>query len=152
MRAVACSERYGLPRPISVQNVLNLLQQEEYRSMEEICRQEEIGYIGYSPLAMGMLSGKYSGKALPRGSRFDLFERYRREYLTEDYTARVETLEAIARERRMTLAELALSWALTRRAVACVLTSVSSVQQLRDVARVAEIAAGQPDGSLELGR
>ena len=144
MRAVACSERDRLPRPIAVQNVLNLLQQDEYRAVEETCRQEGIGFVAYSPLAMGLLSGKYRGQALPEGSRFERYERYRPQYLTERRMAQVEALAALASRHGVTLAELAFWWALTRDAVAVVLTSVSAVAQLDLALRACELALRRP--------
>ncbi|HZQ61814.1 MAG TPA: aldo/keto reductase, partial [Casimicrobiaceae bacterium] len=149
MRAVACSERRGLPRPVSVQNVLNWLEQEEYNAVEEVCREERIGFIGFSPLAMGLLSGKYDA-GIPRGSRFDRFERYRRHYLTPDAQAGVQPLARVTRERGVAMAELALAWAMTRRSVTAVLTSVSRIEQLQAARRAADLALAEP--ALDIAR
>jgi aryl-alcohol dehydrogenase-like predicted oxidoreductase len=140
MRAVACSERFGLPRPISVQNALNLLQQDEYRHVEETCRHEGIGFIAYSPLAMGLLTGKYRGQGIPEGSRFRLYDRYRNAYLRHEWADKVEELARAADSLGVTLAELAFWWTLTRSAVAVVLTSVSSVAQFDAAMRASQLA------------
>ena len=145
MRAVACSERYDLPRPTSVQNVLNVLQQDEYRQVEETCRQEGIGFIAYSPLAMGLLSGKYRGQSLPQGSRFQRYDRYRDQYLREEWMGKVDNLAQVAESRGITLAQLAFWWTLTRRSVAVVLTSVSSVTQFDAVMCATDMAEAETD-------
>ena len=147
MRAIACSERYDLPRPVSVQNVLNWLEQDEYAAVEEVCREEGLGYIAYSPLAMGLLSGKYGGD-IPVGSRFGLYERYRAQYLNEWMTTCVAAFTALAKKRGVSTVRLALAWALTRSAAAVVLTSASRVDQLRDLAAAVELAQAEPDLAL----
>jgi len=141
MRAIACSERYGLPRPIGVQNVLNIIQSKEYGALEEICIQEHVGYIGYSPLAMGLLSGKYQGGRLPTGSRFSIFPRYRAQYLSDLNKQRVQQIKTVADEHGVALPELAYWWALSRPAVACVLISVSKVQQLGSVLHAVKLSS-----------
>jgi aryl-alcohol dehydrogenase-like predicted oxidoreductase len=147
MRAVACSEVRGLPRPVCVQNVLNWLQQDEYENLQEICREEQIAYIGYSPLAMGLLTGKYVDK-LPSGSRFELYDRYRTQYLSDRMTNRVGAFATFARERSVSMAQLALAWALTRPHVTCVLTSASRVEQLRDLGCAIQLARAEPNLTL----
>jgi len=149
MRAIACSERYDLPRPISVQNVLNLLQQDDYRQVEETCRNEGIGFVAYSPLAMGLLTGKYRGQTLPEGSRFKLYERYRTAYLRAEWMEKVEQLGRAADELGVTCAELALWWTLTRSAVAVVLTSVSSPAQLDTIVQACTLAEAPPPFELD---
>jgi aryl-alcohol dehydrogenase-like predicted oxidoreductase len=144
MRSIACSERFGLPRPVSTQNVLNLIEQAEYLALEETCREEGVGFIGYSPLAMGMLTGKYDGRTLPPGSRFESSLRYRNRYLTADNLSKVQAASELARTHGVSPAELALWWALTRPSVAVVLTSASRVDHLDVAVRSSALAAERP--------
>jgi len=145
MRAVATSDRDRLPRPISVQNVLNLVEPEEYERLREICVEEGIGYIAYSPLAMGLLTGKYTRTEPAEDSRFARWSRYRERYLKPSNQAAVETLTELARRQQVSLPELAFWWALTRPAVGVVLTGASSPAQLEVARRGAELAsAGEP--------
>ncbi len=150
MRAIFASEKNGLPRPVSAQNVLNLLQADDYRALEETCVNEQIAYIGYSPLAMGLLSGKYKGDAAPAGSRFALYDRYRKMYLNEKNLSMVNDFKATARRLGMSIAELAYCWCLTRPAASVVLTSVSSVEQLQLGRRASELAMKNPVLDLNL--
>lgn len=147
MRAVATSERSGLPRPVSVQNVLNMLEFEDYQRLEEVCTEEGIGYIAYSPLAMGLLSGKYRGADLPEGSRFARWSRYRDRYLSGTNLSALEALGTVARRHDVSLPELAYWWCLTRPAVAVVLTSASTPAQLAVALRAMQLAgqATAPD-------
>lgn len=140
MRAVGTGEKLGLPRPVSVQNVLNLLEFEDYRRLEEVCSEEGIGYIAYSPLAMGLLSGKYQGTDLPEGSRFARWSRYRDRYLNGTNLSALDALDAAAQRHGVSLPELAYWWCLTRPAVSVVLTSASKPEQLALVSRALQLA------------
>jgi aryl-alcohol dehydrogenase-like predicted oxidoreductase len=150
MRAVACSERNDLTRPISVQNVLNFLQADHYQALEECCLQEGIGYVAYSPLAMGLLTGKYRGHTLPEGTRFELFKRYRDMYLNDAKLAVVDHVAREAEKRNVSVGELSLWWCLTRPAVSTVLTTVSKVEQLSLAVRAVELAEKDPDLQIDL--
>jgi aryl-alcohol dehydrogenase-like predicted oxidoreductase len=151
MRMIAASERHGLPRPVGVQNVLSLLEPEGLADVAEVCREERLGFIGYSPLAMGLLSGKYRGSDLPAGSRFARYPRYRQRYATDTNHAIVERLEAAAQRRGIPLAELAFAWALTRPEVSTILTSVSRPDQLALARHAAARAAAHPQDDLDEG-
>ena len=75
-RFVTAAEATGLPRMVSVQNHYNLLHREFERGLQEVCVEEDVGLLAFSPLAMGVLSGKYSGDRLPAESRLAKFPRY----------------------------------------------------------------------------
>ena len=89
------------------------------------------GYVGFSPLAQGLLSNRYL-HGIPAGSRM-----HRREHLTEDQLtpellAKLRRLDAVAKERGESLAAMALAWAIRRRGVTSVIVGTSSVAQLED--------------------
>src|SRR5215813_6616100 len=63
--AAACAQA----RPVCVQNAYNLLQRRVEYGLAEACEQEEVGFIAYSPLAMGVLTGKYCGGHRPDRAR-----------------------------------------------------------------------------------
>ena len=129
-RMVAASERLSLPRPVSAQNLLNLLQRNFERGLAEVCREERIGFIAYSPLAMGLLSGKYSGGALPAGSRLQEYERYRRAYGDPGLVEAADRYVALAREFALEPAVMALAWVRSRPGVTCMISSCSRMEQL----------------------
>jgi L-glyceraldehyde 3-phosphate reductase len=95
--------------------------------------EEGVGCIAFSPLAQGMLTGKYLG-GIPEGSRASQGKSLSPDLLTEDTLAHVRTLDGIARERGQTLAQMALAWALRDPRVTSVLIGASSVSQLEDSA------------------
>ena len=75
---VRAAESEGLPRIVSIQNPYNFLNRQFEVGLSEIAIREDIGLLAYSPLAMGILSGKYLGGARPEGSRLALFDRFTR--------------------------------------------------------------------------
>ncbi|MGY1711785.1 L-glyceraldehyde 3-phosphate reductase [Geodermatophilus sp. SYSU D00758] len=102
------------------------------------------GCIAFSPLAQGMLTGKYLD-GIPEGSRASQDKSLSPELLSEQNLAHVRALAGIARERGQELAQLALVWALRDPRVTSVLIGASSVRQLEQ--NVA--ALGAPDLSEE---
>jgi aryl-alcohol dehydrogenase-like predicted oxidoreductase len=146
MRLIAAAERSGRPKPVCVQNELSLVRPGARSAVEEVCLKEKLGFIGFSPLAMGLLSGKYLAGNLPAGSRFERYERYRNAYFNPAGLAKAERMAERARAAGISLATAAYWWALTRPAVSAILTSVSNPQQFADAVRAAGLSAsGRPD-------
>ncbi len=90
-----------------------------------------VGCIAFSPLAQGMLTGKYL-KGIPEGSRAAQGKSLDPSLLSEDTLRRIRALDRIARARGQSLAQMALAWALRDRRVTSVLVGASSVEQLDD--------------------
>lgn len=89
------------------------------------------GMIAFSPLAQGLLTGKYLG-GIPDGSRAALDGSFRRSFLTPEVLEHIRALDAIARRRGQTLAQMAIAWVLRDRRVTSALVGASSVSQLAD--------------------
>src|SRR5690606_22908460 len=95
-----------------------------------LCIDQGIGIINYSPLAQGLLSGKYrKGQEPPEGSRFARYEHMRR-MLTDDVLDRVERLAKYAEERGYTVAQLAIAWLLAKPGVTSPILGATSIEQL----------------------
>ena len=107
MECLRLAEKHGLPRVVSVQNPYNLLNRAYDFGMSEISCLEKVGLLAYSPLAMGVLSGKYENGARPKGSRMDLFGDYFTKYISDDVMAVVNQYVAIARKYTLDPAVLA---------------------------------------------
>ena len=90
-----------------------------------------VGCIAFSPLAQGMLTSKYL-KGIPEGSRASQGKSLSPELLTEDSLKHVRALNAMAKKRGQTLAQMALAWLLKDSRVTSVLVGASSVEQLDD--------------------
>jgi L-glyceraldehyde 3-phosphate reductase len=87
------------------------------------------GCIAFSPLAQGMLTGKYL-EGIPEGSRAAQDKSLSSDLLTDEARGHIRALNEIAQQRGQSLAQLALSWALRDRRVTTVLIGASSVDQL----------------------
>ncbi|GIX31753.1 MAG: aldo/keto reductase [Porticoccaceae bacterium] len=131
MRYLAAAERLNLPRLASVQNGLNLLNRRLESGLAEVAVREEVGVVGYSPLAGGVLSGKYGAgvTSLP-GSRSSHSPEFARR-LRPRVRAAVAAYGALAARHGLSLAELALAFARSRPYVASVLVAGSTAAQLR---------------------
>jgi L-glyceraldehyde 3-phosphate reductase len=99
------------------------------RSLLDVLDDAGVGAIVFSPLAQGMLTDKYLD-GVPRDSRAARGGSLRPEFLTEENLGHVRALDAIARDRGQSLAQMAIAWALRDRRVTSVLLGASSVAQL----------------------
>jgi aryl-alcohol dehydrogenase-like predicted oxidoreductase len=132
-RALAASDRHGLPRYEWVQNEYNLLAREDEDGLLDVVREHNLGYTPYSPLAGGLLSGRYQRDAAPAAeSRMALAAAAMRPL--DDHTwAGLESLTAHARRRGVGIAALALAWAMNRPEVTAVLVAPRSATQFAAV-------------------
>ena len=112
LKALYTSERLGLESFVSMQNHYNLLYREEEREMIPLCKEQGIALIPWSPLARGFLTGKYKRGEDPKTSRYEgdkyLAERY---FRSEDFEI-VDTVLAVAKEKNVSPAQVALAWLL----------------------------------------
>jgi len=99
-----------------------------------------IGMIVFSPLAQGLLTGRYLSGKVPERSRATHGQRLNAENITATYLARARALDEIAQQRGQSLAQLALAWLLRDARVTSALIGASGVAQLED--NVAALAAG----------
>jgi len=91
-----------------------------------------VGFIGFSPLAQGMLSDKYLN-GIPENSRAALSHGFlKKEQITEELLNRIKKLNTIALERGQTLAQMALAWCFHQQHVTSLIIGTSSVKQLQD--------------------
>ncbi len=91
-----------------------------------------VGMIVFSPLAQGLLTGRYLSGEVPAGSRAATSRFLSAEQISDTYLSRARALNAIAEERGQSLAQLALSWVLRDQRVTSALIGASSVAQLED--------------------
>lgn len=132
--AIAIAERHHLHKPVTEQSQYNLLERRrvdvEYRRLVA-----ETGYGNtiWSPLASGLLSGKYRD-GIPDGSRGDLagYEWLRERLGDAEAIARVERLRPIADRLGCTMAQLAIAWCARNPSVSSVITGASRVQQVQE--------------------
>lgn len=130
MKYQQLADKHGLPRMISIQNEYNLLDRKFDTDLAEVCHHETVGLLAYSPLAAGLLTGKYLGGARPAGTRgtinTDLGGRFGG-YEEPAVRAYVE----LARKNDLDPAAMALAFCLTRPFMASVIIGATTMDQLK---------------------
>ncbi|MCH3881535.1 MULTISPECIES: NADP(H)-dependent aldo-keto reductase [Tenacibaculum] len=110
MKYMHTSEQHKLPRMSTIQNSYSLIHRGYEVGMSEVSMRENIGLLVYSPLAQGVLSGKYLDGNLPEGARGTLFPRFIARYMTEGSLKAVVEYQKIAKKHGITLTELSLAF------------------------------------------
>jgi aryl-alcohol dehydrogenase-like predicted oxidoreductase len=131
MQWLRAAEQGIAPRLASIQNPYNLLNRSFESGLAEMAIREDVGLLAYSPLAFGMLSGKYLGGVQPEGARLSLFERFSR-YSNPQGIAATEAYAALAREHGLTPAQLALAFINRQRFVTSNLVGATRLDQLSE--------------------
>jgi len=147
--ACRIAELRGAYKPVSNQPQYNLLRRGIEKEVLPVSRREGLGQVVFSPLAQGVLTGKYGSGDLPGDSRAadDFRNQFMGDFLRPENLAKVEALRPLASELGYSLAQLALAWCLRQPNVASVIVGATRVAQLEDNAKSsglripAEIAA-----------
>jgi aryl-alcohol dehydrogenase-like predicted oxidoreductase len=134
--------RPGSPRAASVQNPYNLLNRSYEVGMAEISLRENVPLLAYSPLAFGVLTGKYRHSQKPEGARLTLFERFQR-YSKPKAAEAVERYAAIAQAAGLSLATLSLAFVNQRAFVAANIIGATTMAQLRENIASADVVLGE---------
>ncbi|MGV8844627.1 MAG: NADP(H)-dependent aldo-keto reductase [Pseudomonas sp.] len=129
MRYLQLADSLGLSRMISIQNPYNLLNRTFEVGLAEIALREDCGLLAYSPLAFGMLCGKYAGGARPVNARLSLFNRFTR-YTNPQAEAACAEYVALAREHGLDPAQMALAFVSSRPFVTSTIIGATSLEQL----------------------
>ena len=141
--AEACeiADDANVPRPISNQPVYNLLARRIEAEVIPVSLEYGLDQIVFSPLAQGVLTGKYSGGNVPPGSRAAGQDRSMLEhYLKRDNLERVDRLAEIARSGGITVAQLALAWTLHQEGVASAIFGATTPDQVDENIGAADVA------------
>ncbi|MDX3927274.1 MAG: aldo/keto reductase [Shinella sp.] len=132
------SEERGLPRVASLQNEYSLLCRYFDLDLAELSHHEDVGLLAYSPLAAGLLTGKYLGGARPEGSRLtkngDLGGRYQ-----PHQEPAVAAYVALARDHGFDPAQMALAFCLTRPFMTSVIIGATTMEQLKTAVDAADV-------------
>jgi aryl-alcohol dehydrogenase-like predicted oxidoreductase len=139
--ACRIADERGAYRPISNQPQYSILYRRIERAVIPVCERDGVGQIVWSPLAQGVLTGKYAGAERPAGTRAADPENgaFMQRFLDPDTLARVEKLRPIAAEAGCSLAQLALAWCLRQPNVASVIVGATRPEQVIENARAAAI-------------
>lgn len=130
MRYLFMADLMTVPRVASIQNGYSLLDRQFEIGLAEVACRENVGLIGYSPLASGTLTGKYAGGAAIPGSRSEGSAHFAARMLSPARQAAISAYGAIAREHGLEPAHLALAFAAQQPFMASVLMAASRADQL----------------------
>jgi voltage-dependent potassium channel beta subunit len=134
LSAIEIAERHHLHKPIVEQPVYNLFERHRFGpEYEAVYATHGYGATTWSPLASGMLTGKYQD-GIPEGSRGELkgYEFLKDQLTDAERIARVAALEPLARDMGATLAQFSLAWCLQNTHVSSVITGASRVEQVHE--------------------
>ncbi|WP_405611043.1 aldo/keto reductase [Polaribacter sp. Asnod1-A03] len=110
MKYLQAADQNNLPRPVTIQNSYSMIHRSYEAGMSEVSLRENIGLLAYSPLAQGVLTGKYLDGNYPEGSRGDLYPRFISRYKNEGSETAVKKYLTIAKKHNLTLTELSLAF------------------------------------------
>ncbi|MDX1656025.1 MAG: aldo/keto reductase, partial [Candidatus Competibacteraceae bacterium] len=145
MEYLRLAREKGWPRVASVQNPYNLLNRAFEVGMAEIAHREQVGLLAYSPLAFGVLSGKYL-EGNPPGARLTLFDRFTR-YSNPQARAATQAYVALGRAHGLDPAQLALAYVNSRSFVTANIIGATTLEQLE--ADIDSIDLELPEAVLE---
>lgn len=146
MKSLEASRRLGKVRHQTIQNNFSLNNRRFEDELAQVCRREDVSLIPYSPLAGGVLSGKYNGGATPAGARFSRYlelggrqASMATRFVNERSLASTEQFMAIAAEAEMSVVTLATAWSKQHKFVASTIVGVSHEDQLPEILNASEL-------------
>ena len=129
MRFLEESKKHNLPRISTIQNPYSVVNRSFEVGMSEICYRENVGLLAYSPMAFGVLSGKFlTGESHPN-ARINLFPQFAR-YNSENTREATRLYNEIAKDFGLTLTELALAFIEKQPFVTSTIIGATNLQQL----------------------
>lgn len=137
------SEDHDLPRMASIQNEYSLLCRYFDLDLAELCHHEGVGLLSFSPLAAGLLTGKYAdcdGDERPKGSRADVSNASLGGRWWPAAHEAVSAYAGVAEKHGMDLTQMSLAWCLTRPFMASVIFGATSMAQLENSVAAAELS------------
>ena len=137
----------NLSRFQSIQNNFSLNEPRFFDELAEVCRKEKISLLPYSPLAGGVLTGKYQNGNIPKGSRFDEYltlnlprlNSMKKRFINDKTLAATARYAEIAREHNMSITTLSVAWSKHWDFVASTIIGARTVNQLDDSLKALDI-------------
>ena len=131
MKYIEFHKSLKLPKIITIQNPYNLLNRSFEVGLAEVCFQEEIALLPYSPLAFGVLTGKYLQNQFPENARLTLYPGYKRYRNSNGINATMK-YQKIARQNGVSLTTLALAFINSRNIVGSNIIGATTLDQLKE--------------------
>ena len=138
-KAIGISNLHGLEHFVSSQSQYNLLARELENEVVPYCLSENVGLLVYSPMARGMLSGKYTSRDdVPEGSRAARGERLIQNYFKDENFEKVVAYKQVAEQHEVNLSQFSLSWILNQPAVTSAIVGASKPYHVTDAAQISD--------------
>ncbi|MBL7560692.1 aldo/keto reductase [Olleya sp. YSTF-M6] len=131
MRYLEESKNNNLPRPVTIQNAYSLINRVFEGDLAEVSLRANIGLLVYSPMAFGVLSGKYIKGTQDENSRLNLFPRFAR-YSSEQSTLATKKYLELAEKHNLSLAQMALAFVNEQPFVTSNIIGATSLNQLKE--------------------
>jgi aryl-alcohol dehydrogenase-like predicted oxidoreductase len=139
-KALWAADVHGLARFDTIQNNFSLNNRRFEDELAQVCRQEQVSLLPYSPLGGGVLTGKYNDGQLPEGARFSNYlggaerqQQMARRFVNDKTLASTEKFEAIAADAGMSVTTLAIAWSKQHDFVGSTIIGATSVEQMPDL-------------------
>jgi voltage-dependent potassium channel beta subunit len=155
-RASQIASAYGIARQFNL--IPPAMEQPQYHmfhrrrvehELSPLCDEIGIGLTTWSPLASGVLTGKYN-EGIPKGSRVSMENMaWLKDTITPERIEKVRQLEVVAKELNITTAQLAIAWLLRRKEVSSVITGATKLAQLEENIAAREVVDNLSDDILE---
>lgn len=129
----------GYARIVSIQNQYSLTNRTFEIGLAEMSLKERVGLLAYSPLNMGVLSGKYLGGKRPSGARFTLYERNIERYNPKRAQEAVKRYVELAKAYNLDPSQLALAFVISRPFTTSAIMGTTSVEQMKVNIDAAEV-------------
>lgn len=139
MKAIGLAEREGLGRLVCVQPMYNLVKRQAEVELLPMAQAEDLAVFPYSPLAGGLLSGKYGAGTRPEVGRLTENKMYQTRYGDEAYYAAAERFSAVAKKWDVHPAALAVAWVAATPGITAPLVGARNLAQLEAVLPAAEL-------------
>ena len=138
--ALRIADGMGFDRIVSSQPQYSMLWRVPEAEVIPLCRKEGIGQICWSPLAMGVLTGKYQpGQTFAEGTRAAYGSGINKRFLAEETLRRVQQLRPLAEDAGLSMAALALAWVLQNDNVSAVIIGATRPEQVKENAKAAGV-------------
>lgn len=138
------AERHGWAQFVSMQNFYNLIYREQEREMAPYCLDSGIGWIPWSPLAAGHLTGKK--RTTSRSESNISLKTYMSELASSEATnAIIDRVIEIAEKHKVTAAQVALAWEFTKPYVSSPIVGISGLDQLYDLVGALAVKLSEED-------
>ena len=132
LKFLELSKLHDLPQVVSIQNRYNLLNRTFEDDLAEISIREQSGLLAYSPMAFGVLSGKYRNNQRPKGSRLQLFGEMFPRYVGKLPSMAVEEYFKISKKYKISLAQLSLAFVNQQPFVTSSIIGATTMDQLKE--------------------